>query len=43
MILGKKLAVVMPACKDEKTIRQTDTKLPLEYVDKIIILKLPVR
>jgi glycosyltransferase involved in cell wall biosynthesis len=38
MILGKKLIVVMPAYNAEKTLRQTFTELPHEYVDGVILV-----
>jgi glycosyltransferase involved in cell wall biosynthesis len=38
MILGKKLVVVMPAYNAEKTLRQTYTGLPHEYVDDVILV-----
>ena len=38
MILGKKLIVIMPAYNAEKTIRETYSELPHEYVDKVILV-----
>ncbi len=38
MIHGKKLIVVMPAYNAEKTLRQTYTELPHEYVDEVILV-----
>ena len=38
MIHGKKIIVVMPAYNAEKTLRQTFSELPHEYVDEIILV-----
>ncbi|HIJ86963.1 MAG TPA: glycosyltransferase family 2 protein [Desulfuromonadales bacterium] len=38
MLLGKKLVVVMPAYNAEKTLRQTYSELPLEYVDDVVLV-----
>ena len=38
MINGKKLAVVMPAYNAEKTLRQTYSELPHEYIDEVILV-----
>ncbi|MCK9420882.1 MAG: glycosyltransferase family 2 protein [Nitrospirae bacterium] len=38
MIHGKKLIVVMPAYNAEKTLRQTYSELPHEYVDNVILV-----
>jgi glycosyltransferase involved in cell wall biosynthesis len=38
MIHGKKLIVVMPAYNAEKTLRQTFSELPHEYVDEVILV-----
>jgi len=38
MILGKQLAVVMPAYKAEKTLRQTFAELPHEYLDEVMLV-----
>lgn len=38
MISGKKLVVVMPAYNAEKTLRQTYSELPLEYVDDVVLV-----
>lgn len=38
MISGKKLVVVMPAYNAEKTLRQTYSELPLEYVDEVVLV-----
>ena len=38
MISGKKLVVVMPAYNAEKTLRQTYSELPLEYVDQVVLV-----
>src|SRR5512143_2746567 len=38
MILGKKLAVVMPAYNAEKTLRRTWEELPHDYVDEVILV-----
>lgn len=38
MIHGKKLIVVMPAYNAEKTLRQTFSELPHEYVDDVILV-----
>ncbi len=38
MIHGKKLIVVMPAYNAEKTLRQTFSELPHEYVDGVILV-----
>ena len=37
MILGKKVAVVMPAYNAGKTLRRTWEELPHEYVDEVIL------
>jgi glycosyltransferase involved in cell wall biosynthesis len=38
MILGKKLVVIMPAYNAEKTLSQTYSELPHEYVDEVILV-----
>jgi glycosyltransferase involved in cell wall biosynthesis len=38
MIHGKKLIVVMPAYNAEKTLRQTFSELPHEYIDNVILV-----
>jgi glycosyltransferase involved in cell wall biosynthesis len=38
MILNKKLVVIMPAYNAEKTLRQTYSELPHEYVDEVILV-----
>lgn len=38
MILGQKLIVVMPAYNAGKTLRQTYSELPHEYVDEVILV-----
>ncbi|QWR78778.1 glycosyltransferase family 2 protein [Candidatus Magnetomonas plexicatena] len=38
MLLGKKIAVVMPAYNAEKTLQQTYDEIPHEYVDEIIVV-----
>jgi glycosyltransferase involved in cell wall biosynthesis len=38
MIHGKKLVVIMPAYNAEKTLHQTYSELPHEYVDEIILV-----
>jgi glycosyltransferase involved in cell wall biosynthesis len=38
MILGKKIAVVLPAYNAEKTLRSTAKDLPADYVDEIILV-----
>lgn len=38
MISGKKLVVVMPAYNAEKTLRQTYSEIPLEYVDEVVLV-----
>ncbi len=38
MIQGKKLIVVMPAYNAEKTLRQTFSELPHEYIDSVILV-----
>lgn len=38
MIQGKKLIVVMPAYNAEKTLRQTYSEIPHEYVDEVILV-----
>ena len=38
VISGQKLVVVMPAYNAEKTLRQTYSELPLEYVDEVILV-----
>ena len=38
MILGKRIAVVLPAYNAEKTLRSTAKDLPAEYVDEIILV-----
>lgn len=38
MISGNKLVVVMPAYNAEKTLRQTYSELPLEYVDEVVLV-----
>jgi len=38
MILGKKVAVVLPAYNAEKTLRRTIEDLPADYVDSIILV-----
>jgi glycosyltransferase involved in cell wall biosynthesis len=38
MIHSKKLIVVMPAYNAERTLRQTYSELPLEYVDEIVLV-----
>ena len=38
MILDKKLIVIMPAYNAEKTLRQTYSELPHEYVDEVILV-----
>lgn len=38
MISGKKIVVVMPAYNAEKTLRQTYSELPLEYVDEVVLV-----
>jgi len=38
MILNKKLIVIMPAYNAEKTLRQTYSELPHEYVDEVILV-----
>jgi len=38
MILGKKLAVVMPAYNAGKTLRRTWEELPHDYVDEVILV-----
>jgi glycosyltransferase involved in cell wall biosynthesis len=38
MINGNKLIVVMPAYNAEKTLRQTYSELPHEYVDEVILV-----
>jgi glycosyltransferase involved in cell wall biosynthesis len=38
MILGNKLIVVMPAYNAQKTLRQTFTELPHDYVDEVILV-----
>jgi glycosyltransferase involved in cell wall biosynthesis len=38
MIQGKKMIVVMPAYNAEKTLRQTFSDLPHEYVDDVILV-----
>ena len=37
-MLGKKLVVVMPAYNAEKTLRQTYSELPHEYVDEVVLV-----
>ena len=38
MISGQKLVVVMPAYNAEKTLRQTFSELPHEYVDNVVLV-----
>ena len=38
MLLGKKIAVVMPAYNAEATLRQTYAEIPHEYVDEVILV-----
>jgi glycosyltransferase involved in cell wall biosynthesis len=38
MIQSKKLVVVMPAYNAERTLRQTYSELPLEYVDEVVLV-----
>jgi len=38
MILNKKLIVIMPAYNAEKTLYQTYSELPHEYVDEVILV-----
>ena len=38
MISDNKLVVVMPAYNAEKTLRQTFSELPLEYVDEVVLV-----
>jgi len=38
MMLGKKLVVVMPAYNAERTLRQTYSELPHEYVDAVVLV-----
>ena len=38
MILGKRIAVVLPAYNAEKTLRSTAKDLPADYVDEIILV-----
>lgn len=38
MVLGNKLIVIMPAYNAEKTLLQTYSELPLEYVDDVILV-----
>lgn len=38
MISGNKLVVVMPAYNAEKTLRQTYSELPMEYVDEVVLV-----
>jgi glycosyltransferase involved in cell wall biosynthesis len=38
MMLGKKLVVVMPAYNAERTLRQTYSELPHEYVDEVVLV-----
>jgi glycosyltransferase involved in cell wall biosynthesis len=38
MISGQKLVVVMPAYNAEKTLRQTYSELPHEYVDEVVLV-----
>ncbi len=38
MILGKKLAVVMPAYNAAKTLRRTWEELPHDYVDEVVLV-----
>lgn len=38
MISGKKLLVVMPAYNAEKTLHQTYSEIPLEYVDEVVLV-----
>ncbi len=38
MILGRKLAVVMPAYNAERTLRRTWEELPHDYVDEVILV-----
>ncbi len=38
MILGKKIAVVMPAYNAERTLRQTYQEIPLDIVDDVILV-----
>ncbi len=38
MILNKKLIVIMPAYNAEKTLRQTYSELPHDYVDEVILV-----
>ena len=38
MIHNKKLIVIMPAYNAEKTLRQTYSELPHEYVDEVILV-----
>lgn len=38
MILDKKLVVVMPAYNAEKTLRQTYSEIPHDYVDEVILV-----
>ena len=41
MIFGKKICVVMPAYNAEKTLLQTVTEIPKEYIDDIILVDPP--
>jgi glycosyltransferase involved in cell wall biosynthesis len=38
MLHGKKIVVIMPAYNAEKTLRQTYSELPHEYVDEVILV-----
>lgn len=38
MILGNKLVVVMPAYNAERTLHQTYSELPQEYVDEVVLV-----
>ncbi len=38
MVFGKKIVVVMPAYNAEKTLRETYSEIPHEYVDDIILV-----
>jgi glycosyltransferase involved in cell wall biosynthesis len=38
MVLGKRIVIVMPAYNAEKTLRQTYSELPHEYVEDVVLV-----
>jgi glycosyltransferase involved in cell wall biosynthesis len=38
MLLGKRIVVVMPAYNAEKTLRQTYSELPHEYIEEVVLV-----